>query len=341
MGLSQVIPKAKRLMIRTAGPLGLYAGAWGLTQDRPRIFMYHRFASVDKGAIPGRETFRSQVRLLKKYCQIVDMKTLAEKLRDEPKGAARLAVITVDDGYRDFYEHALPVLQEENVPATFYPVTGFLDGELWLWPDLVEHALDIVGRTTLSAKSIGLGSNSEWPVTDTAERRAAWQAIINHAIDLKDEDKWSFLRQLYSQLGIQWPSAIPDHYAPVTWSQLAEIADAGIEIGAHTRTHCRLTRVNDSNLVAELSGARQRLEEEIDRPIVSLCYPNGAPADYDARVINAAEEAGYRSAVVAYFDGNAGGLYELRRHGVTPDMDQFRRHLCGIEDISWRLRRAE
>ena len=47
-------------------------------------------------------------------------------------------------------------------------------------------------------------------------------------------------------LGVDWPEAIPAEYAPVTWDELRAMADAGIEIGAHTHTHCRLPRVEAS-----------------------------------------------------------------------------------------------
>ena len=338
MDLKNILGKAKRGMVQVAGPLGLYATAWRLTRRRPRIFMYHRFADVDTGHCPGRETFRAQLRLLKKHCRVVTMGELAEVLRQDPQAAAGLVVVTVDDGYRDFHEHAWPVLKEEGVPATFFPVTGFLDGETWLWPDLVEHALAQVTGRKVEAGDLGLPGGGAWSLQDPVENRAAWQAVINHAIDLPDEAKWTFLRALYGRLALSWPNNVPTQYAPVSWDQLREMADAGIEIGAHTRTHCRLTRVDDQQLVAELAGARERLEEQLGRPVVSLCYPNGAPDDFDARVMQAAERAGYRSAVAAYFDGRQGGLYDLRRHGAGVDMELFRKHLCGVEDLSARLR---
>jgi len=328
---------AKSRLVRAAGPLGLYALAWRLTHRRPRIFMYHRFAATDTGHKLGRETFRAQVRMLRKRCRIVTMGELAEVLRTDPTAAGGLAVITVDDGYRDFHDHAWPVLREEGVPATFFPVAGFIDGEVWLWPDLVENALFHAGVRRVRPGDLCLEGAGEWNLADTVDNRAAWQAVIDHAIDLPDVDKWAYLRALYDRLDLAWPGAVPEDYAPVTWDQLRTLAAAGIEIGAHTKTHCRLTRVDDAQLVDELGGAKQRLEEVLDRPVMSLCYPNGAPADYDARVIQACERAGYHSAVVAHFDGMQGGIFDLRRHGTGTDIYQFEKSLAGVEDLSRRL----
>jgi peptidoglycan/xylan/chitin deacetylase (PgdA/CDA1 family) len=140
---------------------------------------------------------------------------------------------------------------------------------------------------------------------------------------------------------LPWPEAPPEDYAPVTWTELRAMADAGIEIGAHTRTHCRLTRVGESQLHDELAGTKTRIEAMIDREVVSLCYPNGAPQDYDARVMRAAEQASYRSAVTAHFDGKRGGLFDLRRHGAGIDMHSFRKCLCGVDELSRRIAGAK
>ena len=340
MNLRQTLEKTKSRVVRAAGPLGLYRLAWQLSHARPRIFMFHRFAATDTGHRLGRETFRRQLRLISQACRIVTMRELAEVLRDSPQDAARLAVITVDDGYRDFHDHAWPVLREEGVPATFFPVTGFLDHELWLWPDLVQHGLDRTPLRTVWGIDLGLEDQRAYALDVPAERQAAWQALIDAAIDLPDEEKWTFLRRLLESLGVDWPDTIPEVYAPVTWDELRAMAGAGIEIGAHTRTHCRLPRVSAAQLFDELAGAKVRLEAQLDRPVVSLCYPNGSARDYDATVMAAAEEAGYQSAVTSFFDGQIGGPYELRRHGAGPDMFQFRKCLWGVEDLARRVARG-
>jgi peptidoglycan/xylan/chitin deacetylase (PgdA/CDA1 family) len=94
-----------------------------------------------------------------------------------------------------------------------------------------------------------------------------------------------------------WPGV--DHWAqgehrdellPMTWEQLAELADAGWEIGSHTRSHPRLTTIDDARLAAELRDSRTEIEDRLGRPCRTIAYPYG---DVDARVADAAREAGY------------------------------------------------
>jgi peptidoglycan/xylan/chitin deacetylase (PgdA/CDA1 family) len=86
-------------------------------------------------------------------------------------------------------------------------------------------------------------------------------------------------------------------YAPelaaLTWQELRTLADAGWEIGSHTRTHPRLTQLDDATLATELERSRADCERGTGRPCRSLAYPYG---DVDARVIEATRRAGYEVA---------------------------------------------
>jgi peptidoglycan/xylan/chitin deacetylase (PgdA/CDA1 family) len=79
----------------------------------------------------------------------------------------------------------------------------------------------------------------------------------------------------------------------LTWPQLRRLQESGWEIGAHTMTHPRLTRLDDEALAQELVGSKARCEEMLGVPCRTMAYPTG---DFDARVERAAEAAGYEAA---------------------------------------------
>ena len=68
---------------------------------------------------------------------------------------------------------------------------------------------------------------------------------------------------------------------------------AGMEVGAHSRTHPRLTKCTDEELQAELAGSKTDLEALTGAPVTQFCYPYG---DLDTRVANAVRSAGYNAA---------------------------------------------
>jgi len=80
---------------------------------------------------------------------------------------------------------------------------------------------------------------------------------------------------------------------PMSWDELAEAADAGWEVGSHTRSHPRLSSIDASELAEELAGSRRRCEQVLGRPCRALAYPYG---DHDDRVVDAVRAAGYTTA---------------------------------------------
>ncbi|MBX5468681.1 MAG: polysaccharide deacetylase family protein [Thermoleophilaceae bacterium] len=82
----------------------------------------------------------------------------------------------------------------------------------------------------------------------------------------------------------------PEVMRSLTWSQVERMAEAGVEIGSHTLTHARLTELGDEELREELLASRRAIVERLGR-CDTIAYPFG---DWDARVVRAAADAGYR-----------------------------------------------
>ena len=86
-----------------------------LTRHRVRIFTYHRFG----GDHVSSRLFEKQIQYLKKNYTIIDLLAFIE-LYKEGKILPNSIVLTVDDGYQDFYHVAFPLLKRYSVPATMF-----------------------------------------------------------------------------------------------------------------------------------------------------------------------------------------------------------------------------
>jgi peptidoglycan/xylan/chitin deacetylase (PgdA/CDA1 family) len=100
---------------------------------------------------------------------------------------------------------------------------------------------------------------------------------------------------------------------PMTWAEVAMLADAGWEVGSHTRSHPRLTQLDDASLAAELNGSRETCERQISRPCRTFAYPYG---DHDGRVVAAARAAGYEAACTLPESFSADDALRTPRVGV-------------------------
>ncbi len=329
----RILSRIKSRLIRIAGPLGLYALARQLTLHEPRILMYHRFGELDSANRLSGETFRHQLRTLKKHFCLITLADLAEQIKSGSVEPGQV-VITVDDGYRDFCDIAFPILQEEGVPATFFVTTGFIDGQIWLWPDLLEYALEHTNRDELDLIAYGAARTAS--LDNEAGRRDAWDVLVKYLLDRTIENRSQELQKICDSLTVTCPDSPTSGYQAVNWDEIRVISEAGIEIGAHTVNHPRLTCLSDSELQSEIAGSKSRIEEKLGKKIRTFCYPNGAPKDYDARVAAAVEDAGFDCAVAAHFDGQSGDLYQLRRLGIGASPFQFEKSIYGVEHLGRR-----
>jgi peptidoglycan/xylan/chitin deacetylase (PgdA/CDA1 family) len=105
----------------------------------------------------------------------------------------------------------------------------------------------------------------------------------------------------------------------LTRAQLLEIMHAGIEIGAHTRTHRDLRACSDTELNDEIAGSRNDLEDVLNMEVDTFAYPAGL---HDHRVVDAVARAGFRSAITT------------RRGWLTARSDPLRIRRGIIEDFS-------
>lgn len=124
--------------------------------------------------------------------------------------------------------------------------------------------------------------------------------------------------------------------------QLQQLADVEIEVGAHTRTHPNLPTLSDQALREELSGARQDLEQVINRPVRYLAYPGGR---FDRRVVDFVKEAGYEAAcsVIGCGKNSEASRYWLYREVFTDTMDGYKDWIKGTASLRrclhWRAAR--
>jgi peptidoglycan/xylan/chitin deacetylase (PgdA/CDA1 family) len=303
-----------------------------LSRRHALILTYHRF-SVDERDDDGKTPARAlaeQLEYLTAHYDVVPLSQIVERITAREPLPSGLAAVTIDDGYRDAYEVAYPLLRRYGVPASLYVVTEFADRRAWLWTDKARFLAQQAPRQTLTTK-IG-ASDLRLELNEATSRRDASERVNSVIKRLPDELKEEAIERLSREMGVAIPPTPPDEFSSVTWDQAREMDANGVEIGSHTMTHPILTNIGDERLRRELRDSKSRLEEVLGRQVDQFCYPNG---DNDERVQSEVARAGYRAAVTVVNGMNQRGddPLTLRRVHTERDFAHFLQSVSGFEQL--------
>jgi peptidoglycan/xylan/chitin deacetylase (PgdA/CDA1 family) len=225
----------------------------------------------------------------------VDVITLDELHRrlTERDFSRRFACFTLDDGYRDNRDFALPVMREFDAPFTVYVTSDFAQGagNLW-WVALetviakashIETAIDGVATridaSTLSAKHAAF------------ERLHDWLRALPGRDDLARE-----IGALCTRYGVD--QAAICRGLCMSWEELKPFASEPlVGIGAHTATHCNLAQQADEIASQEMTTSRTQIESALQRPVLHFAYPYGDRRAAGRREFALARTAGFKTAV--------------------------------------------
>jgi len=300
--------------------------------ERLIVLAYHRINEKPGDAYQFQEDtvsatpamFREQLAFLKRRCFVTTFSELAALISSGENIPRNTVIITFDDGYRDNYDIALPILSEFDLPAVVYVVTGNIDSGQPFWFDLLSFALANAPNGTLRV----LNGRHSFEVFDN-NRKLLRRTFGDLARRLSDEERLQVISEILDYSNSR-AHLLEQERMVLSWSEVEELHSAGLEIGSHTVSHPFLSRLSDDQIKSELSDSRHRIESMIGSPAISLSYPTGGKEFYDDRVLKIAESCGYQFSVT----------YE---HDALPYSDKMRFEIPRVHvelDVSQALFRA-
>ena len=288
------------------------------------LLAYHRVCDFDptgylfdegiSSASP--EEFDRQMRFVKQNFDVMSFKDLKECL-GQGSLPRRPLIVTFDDGYRDNYQYAYPVLRRHNLSATICLTTGYIGLSEPFWWEKVAYWIK-----TCSGKQLSLGTQSMRTFPLNTDRRKVIRVVQRMLKSADEIGHQQLMAQLLEQAGSLVDGSQP--VAVLSWNEVREMLAGGIEFGSHSVSHLNLAAVTPTRLREEIFASKACLEKELNTPVLSIAYPIGDRATYNAAVQDMARQAGYGFGI-SYVQGvNALASfdrYEIKRVHVDRDTD--------------------
>ncbi len=333
----------KQIAKNLAGEMLLRTGVWRRHLEKMArrgeaiILIYHRLIEKwdrtldysQPGMVVTTDTFDRQLQFFKKHFEIVSLSSLVNSqfairnsqcsdFRDgqsairhpslansksEFRNPKPRCVITFDDGWRDNYDIAFPILRKHGVPATIFLTTDFIGANRAFWHTellylLMHGDLSVLTRDKAVLETYPLPVRSRLNNITRMRRPPNAQdvdpliEVVKEACD--EQTIQDLIRSLANILGICVPLFVDTGFF-LDWSQVREMASAGIEIGSHGCSHMILTRLDSQEAEQELLRSKTEIESHIDQRVQHFAFPDGAA---NRHLIEAVRRAGYNSACV-------------------------------------------
>lgn len=294
--------------------------------------MYHRilpqsdsrFKAEEPGMVVTPGTLDRHLSLLTQYFDMVSLGDWVEKAEQGASLPKNACAITFDDGWRDNYEYAFPVLKKHQAPATVFVVSHMIGTNQLFWPNRIAQLLQ---QPAAALQQI------PWLNTLIGHAQLNRETQANAIYQLKsmpDAEIIARLDEAEQRLGV----SAATHPSLMNWDQVRDMAASGlVEIGSHTTQHIRLRDEIDTDVLErELRDSKTLIEKNIGKPVSLFCYPNG---DWTPSA-KAAVKKYYTAAVTTAKGINSVSNLDtslLHRIGVHEDASatkrQFLSHLSG------------
>jgi peptidoglycan/xylan/chitin deacetylase (PgdA/CDA1 family) len=287
---------------------------------RVLILSYHRvvgnFDVEATRSLPtlniAQDTFRKHLETLAEDYDIVTLDRAVEVLEGKARSRRDVAVVTFDDGYRDVYDHAFPVMRDMKVPGIVYVPSAFTGTNRRIAHDRLWSALVRMKDRRLGPVSVGVGGRFESMLLDAYEGAPTPNKVLENLISNNPTAVlYDLSASLEDRLGLS-ESDGPKGQLPMSWEMLREMGAVGVETGAHTADHTVLTNQPLDEARREIAQCRAVLEKGVGRPVRHFAYCNGW---YSAGVAQALKSEGFVTAVTTEDLPNLPGVdpYALKR----------------------------
>lgn len=325
-------------LVRAVGPYGGYKFASALTGNYPRILMYHRFSKGGSCGTLSKDTLEKQFSYLEENFEVLSLSDALDHCELSKSLVFRkkpIVSLTIDDGYRDFYELCFPLLKKYQFPATFYVATDFVGQGIWLWHDKLKWIID---NSSDISESFFVEGREYSPEYWSNNREKLWRELVSVMLRMSGDEIEDLLDRI-SYITKSQPSASPvSEYCSVSWSELREMQDNRVSIGGHTQSHYSLGHLSEDEVKAQVIGCRDHLTQELGDQSRHFCFPNGQPADITEFAKSEVRRAGFETAVAAYYDKNGvDDRFSISRHGVGENWFGFLKSIWGIDRLGARI----
>jgi peptidoglycan/xylan/chitin deacetylase (PgdA/CDA1 family) len=288
------------------------------------VLLYHRVGRAGD-PLPHLDVanFAEQMQWLRESCEVIHPSELANRAADAKDASGPSIVVTFDDGYKDYFENAYPVLKSLGISAVNFPSTAFLDDPSRMaWWDRLYLAV----QATRLREAAAPGDDERMVLTPAGKGKflKGCKAYIKERPAIEHDELTSTICRT---LGVA-DAEISVPRQTMTWDEVRTASDFTV-YGGHTHTHVIMSQIDEGTLDREIRVCRDRLQSETGVAPNLFAYPNGRRRDFNDAAKKSLARHGFRiafSSIEGIADATTDWMEVPRIPGGT-----------SVADLAWRM----
>jgi peptidoglycan/xylan/chitin deacetylase (PgdA/CDA1 family) len=293
------------------------------------ILLYHRVIPSDKLSkvyssphiVVRQDTFEKQMKFISQNYTVLSLDEFLVHRSHEKPLPLKTVIVTFDDGWRDNYMYAFPVLRKYSIPATIFLTTQFVGKKHVFWQEklrfllsrLHEHVVNSSVEFPACLQELPTMSRDYFQVQNLKDAIMHLPDKLKYADQIVRNDIIICLEQYLNR-----PRLPTESNSFLNWEELREMAQFQVTFGSHGASHKILTLLSPKEITEELSASKRQIEEELGVKVTTFAYPDGS---YNEFIINKLRAYGYKSALTIKhgFNTTRTNPYCLKRIDVSED----------------------
>jgi len=317
------------------------------TENLATIFMLHRMKiGIPKYGGHSPEFLESALQYLKDNdYNFVSVENLLQRALTGAEPIKKAVAFTMDDGYHDQANIALPIFVKFNCPITVFLISGFIDKQVLPWDTVVKYCFyeSICNTLTLT---IG-NENITYDLSNINRRTASMRNFREKCKSLNESELKIAIDLLSNNSNVDISKDTIEYSIPLSWEEAREAESSPeVRFGVHTVSHPILSRISTLRSKEEISNSWDKISTELKNPVKIFAFPIGHYDDFLLRDIDILKQHDYMGAVTAepgYFDqhdmiSNNYARYMIKRFSFPDNIPDLMQYCSGLELIKNKLR---
>ena len=302
------------------------------------------FVPPELGLTISPRRFEWHLRTLKTFFNVISFERAVKMLSGKIPSVPRAVVVNFDDGYRDNWENAFPLLKKYGLPATVFLATGVIGTENRIW--LNELYLDFYRTKVPLITLINCqGKKLTYSLSTDSDKKHALFAVRDLLKNCGGDFRGKLLKDITDQLRKNVSEVDCDTLKMLSWEQINEMTRNNITFGAHTVNHLIIANETESIQEKEIKLSKETIEQKTGQPVNVFAYPGNAGKGFDGMTKELIKCSGYTACCLfstgTGFNKIGCDLFELNRAEVLKSSFYLLLELTGIREKISKMRKRK